>query len=152
MFFFFFLLFLRQRSDHFLACCCSSCCGLGERFKVIVPLTLSFHIPRFPSCHPCSHHFLYSPCYSDMSIQLTFSFPGPRLLSPSWSYTPLSKSSCCVNSFFLPPGEPNNEIPFGNQDLSAWRDVHVFYLFKALLWPVFFFCLFFIQPHLCAFG
>lgn len=46
---------------HFLACCDLSYCGVGERFKVIVSLTLSFYIPRFPFCHPRSHHVLYSP-------------------------------------------------------------------------------------------
>lgn len=84
---------------HFLACCDLSYCGIGERFKVIVSLALSLYIPRFPFCHPCSHHVFIPPCYSDMSIQLTFSFPGPRSVSPSWSCSPLSKSSCCVNSF-----------------------------------------------------
>ncbi len=148
--FIYFVLFLWQRSDHFLACCCLSYCGLGERFKVIVSLMLSFHIPRFPSCHPCSHHFLYSPLLL-WHVYSAHSFFSRPPLSPSWScVTPLCLNPAVVLIVFLPPGEPNNEIPFGNQDLSAWRDVHVFiylnvYSFtwlgslSAVFWPVFFF-------------
>ncbi len=105
--------------------------------------------------------FFIPPCYSDMSIQLTLSFPGPRSVSPSWScVTPLCLNPAVVLIVFLPPGEPNNEIPFGNQDLSAWRDVHVFiylnvYSFtwlgslSAVFWPVFFFAFLHSATSLC---
>lgn len=140
---------------HFLACCSLSYCGLGERFKVIVSRTLILH-PSLPllSSVLTSRSF-FPPATLTCLFSSLFLFLAPAQPLPR-GLTPLCLNPAVVLIVFLPPGEPSNEIPFGNQDLSAWRDVHVFYLFKCLfldlskaasqlcclLQPVFFFSFF----------
>lgn len=119
-------------------CCGSSYCGLGERFKVITTLTLLPHpslsllSPLLTSYESVLTSFCIPPCYSDMSIQLTFLFASTPTLSFPPGVLPLCVNPAVVLIVFLPPREPSNEILFGNRDLSAWSDVHVFYKFKCL--------------------
>jgi len=97
-----------------------------------VSLALSFYIPRFPLLSSVlTSRSLFPPATLTCLFSSLFLFLAPAQPLPR-GLTPLCLNPAVVLIVFLPPGEPSNEIPFRSQDLSAWRDVHVFYLFKCL--------------------
>lgn len=103
---------------HFLACCDLSYCGVGERFKVIVSHTLVLH-PSLPLLSSAlTSRSLFPPATLTCLFSSLFLFLAPAQSLPR-GLAPLCLNPAVVLIVFLPPGEPSNEIPFENQDLSA---------------------------------